>query len=719
MKRVLSIWISLVLLISIKARADEGMWLLPLIQELNMGTMTEMGLKLTAEDIYSINKASLKDAIVALDFGSCTAELISPEGLILTNHHCGYDEIQAHSSVEHDYLTNGFWAKTKADELPNPGKTATFVVRIKDVTDQILSKLTDDISEEDRESAIEEASEEIKTNAIEGTHYEAAVESFFGGNNFYLVVTETFLDVRLVGAPPEGIGKFGHDTDNWVWPRHTGDFSMFRIYCAPDGTPAEYSLENIPYKPKHYLPISLKGVKKDDFTFVLGFPGTTQRYLTSYGVKELLEIEHPNRIKIRGIKQEIIMNDMLADDAVRIKYSSKYSQSSNYWKYSIGQKAGLEKLKVYDKKKALEEKFTKWVNEDKARKEEYGEALPMIKEAIKERAPYQYTSQYLIECFLFGGSEIIEYGFEYLSLYNILSNDPKNKEAINEQVEQIRDGLDNYFKDYNISTDKNVTLALLKLYAKDVEKEYYPLNLADIYESYDGNFEKYVNELFDNSFLVDKTKSESFLKRPTLRKLDNDMGFLATLSAYYKYIELYMASIGYDDEVAKGERLFIKGLREMQPNKIFYPDANSTLRLTYGKVGDYSPRDAVNYDYITTLKGVMEKEDPNNWEFVVPEKLKQLYETKDYGRYGINGIMPVCFTTNNDITGGNSGSPVMNGNGELIGLAFDGNWEAMSGDVIFEPNIQKCINVDIRYVLFIIDKYADAGHLINEMTIIE
>ncbi|MBN1187306.1 MAG: S46 family peptidase [Bacteroidales bacterium] len=719
MKRLIIIWLGITLVILSKVKADEGMWLLPLIQELNMGTMTEMGLKLTAEDIYSINKTSLKDAIVALDYGSCTAELISADGLIITNHHCGYDEIQEHSSIEHDYLTNGFWAKTKTDELPNPGKTATFVVRMEDVTEQILSKITSEMSDEDIESVIEETSLEIEEKAIEGTHYEATVESFFGGNTYYLVVTETFKDVRLVGAPPESIGKFGHDTDNWVWPRHTGDFSMFRIYCAPDGTPAEYSEKNIPYKPKHHLPISLKGYKKDDFAFVMGFPGSTQRYLTSYGIKELLEIEHPNRIKIRGIKQDIIMEDMMADDVIRIKYSSKYSSSSNYWKYSIGQKAGLEKLKIYDKKKDLETEFTNWVQKDAARIAEYGKVLPSMKEAIEARAPYQHASQYLIECFLFGGSEIIEYGFEFLKLYNLLSTDPKNKEAISEEVEDIKKNIDNFYKDYSESTDKKVTLALLKLYDENVPEENHPLNMIDIKNNYNGDFEKYVNTMFSKTFLTSKDKVEAFLKKPSLKQLDADIAFQATLSSYYKYVELYMTSYTLDAQVSNGEKLFIKGLQEMQPEKIFYPDANSTLRLTYGTVGDYSPRDAVTYDFITTLKGVIEKEDPDNWEFIVPAKLKQLYDTKDYGRYGLNGIMPVCFTTNNDITGGNSGSPVLNGNGELIGLAFDGNWEAMSGDIAFENSIQKCINVDIRYVLFIIDKFAGAGHLIDEMTIIE
>jgi hypothetical protein len=716
--KILAIFSGLFLAINLSVRADEGMWLLNLLQKTNAAKMTSMGLELTPEQIYSINNSSLKDAVGALDYGSCTSELVSSEGLLLTNHHCGYGEIQSHSSVEHDYLKYGFWAMTRAEELPNPDKTVSFVIRIEDVTDQIIPKLKEGLSGMVLDRTVENLSKDMVSQATEGTKYEAFVRSFFNGNKYFLVVLETFKDVRLVGAPPESIGKFGADTDNWMWPRHTGDFSIFRVYTAPDGSPAEYSPENIPMKPKHYLPVSLKGYDKDAFALIMGFPGSTDRYMTSYEVNELLTIEHPNRIKIRGIKQDIMLQNMQASDKVRIQYSSKYSRSSNYWKYSIGQSEGLKKLNVVNRKKELEATFTDWVNENADRKVIYGNALSMIEKGVIGRKEFSNAKQYTMET-MFQGMESVLFAFQFMSLHNLMSELPDNRDSIMKVVQGLKSKIDDFYKDYDLSTDKKVSRAMLELFYKDVPAEYQPEHFAVITSKYKGNLDKYTEMFYKKSIFPYREKLESFLANPNAKILEKDPAYQAAVSMINEIRGSYRGAAEYDAMVDQGRKLWMAGLMEMMPEKDFYPDANSTLRLTYGTVGDYQPRDAVRYSYFTTLTGVMEKEDPNNWEFVVSDRLKELYENKDYGRYGVNGELPLCFTTNNDITGGNSGSPVMNSKGELIGIAFDGNWEAMSGDIAFEPALQKCINVDIRFVLFVIDKYAGAGHLVDEMTLVQ
>jgi hypothetical protein len=702
--------------ISFSVKADEGMWLLTLLQELNIKKMNEMGCKLSAEDIYSINKSSLKDAIIIFG-GGCTGEIVSDKGLIFTNHHCGYDAIQYHSSLEHNYLEDGFWAKNNSEELFTPDLKATFLIRIEDVTSKVLGVVKSGMKEEDRESAIEQVKNQIQSEATAGTHYSASVDDFFGGNNFYLLVYEVYNDVRLVGTPPNSIGKFGHDTDNWMWPRHTGDFSIFRVYSGSDGKPAPYSKDNVPLKPRYFLPVSTKGVEKGDFTMVMGYPGGTDRYITSFEVLETMNITNPNRVKIRGVRQEILMNDMMADPKVKIQYSSKYSESSNYWKYSIGQNQGLQRLDVVNRKQQDEKEFLKWVNADPGRKEKYGNVLSTIQQAIEIRKPYTHAFQYLSESF-FQASELFQQGIAFYSVYGTMMLSPDSTAKINQLLDKIKKSQDAFFKDYNIETDKKVTEAIFKLYAENVPAEFHPEFLKQINTKYKGNYAKYVSNLYKKSFFVDKAKMEAFLSKPSAAVLTKDPGFKATMDVINIYFTLHAASEELDNQVKKAMRKYIAGTIEKNSSKIYAPDANFTMRLTYGTVGDYKPRDAVFYDYYTTLTGIMEKEDSTNFEFNVPEKLKELYKAKDFGSYGQDGKLRVCFTTNNDITGGNSGSPVLNGNGELVGLAFDGNWEAMSGDIVYEPELQKCICVDIRYVLFVIDKFAGAKHLIDELKLV-
>jgi hypothetical protein len=714
MKKI-SLWFAVFLLVfNFSLRADEGMWLLPLLEKLNMGKMTELGLELTAEEIYSINQSSLKDAIVIFG-GGCTAEIVSDQGLLLTNHHCGYGIIQSHSSTEHNYLEDGFWAKTREEELANPRLSVTFLVRIEDVSDRVNAGLSDDMSEADRTGKIREISGGIENEATEGNHYSARVQSFFGGNNFYLLVYETYRDVRLVGAPPSSIGKYGGDTDNWEWPRHTGDFSVFRVYMSPDGKPADYAEENVPLKPRHYLPVSAKGVEPGDFAMILGYPGGTQRYMTSWEIDEVLTITHPNRIKIRGARQEIMLADMLADKKVQIQYASKYSGSSNYWKFSIGQSQGLKRLKVKDTKMKIEDRFTEWVSADPGREQEYGNALELIRSAVKSRAEYVHAYQYLAECIL-RGSELISASSGAIRLYEALEEG--NEENIQRAAEFIKGRAEGFYKDYNPPTDQKVIKAMLKMFAEDVPPAYQPDFFETIQGKYKGNYDKFVDDMFETSVFVNEERLMGFLEDPSKKMLDKDLAFMAARSSYDMNNELREKRNAFDDQYGLGHRLFVAGLREMDPTLVQYPDANFTMRLTYGTVGGYDPRDAVHYKYYTTLDGVMEKEDPDNFEFVVEDKLKELYREKDYGNYGKDGMMPVCFLSNTDITGGNSGSPVINGNGELIGLAFDGNWEAMSGDIAFEPELQRCIAVDIRYVLFIMDKFAGAGHLVEEMDVV-
>ena len=638
-------------------KADEGMWLLPYLEKLNIKDMKAKGFKLSAKDIYNLNGDAIKDAIVIFGNG-CTGEIVSDRGLLLTNHHCGFDAIQSHSSVEHDYLKNGFWAMSDQEEIPTPGLTVTFIRRISDVSDRILPQLSDTLSEKDREAKVAEIVERIKEETeLDNEHQEVEIQDFFGGNQYLMFVKEIFKDIRLVGAPPSSIGKFGGDTDNWMWPRHTGDFSVFRVYSDRDGQPAEYSKDNVPYAAPAHLTVSLKGYKPGSFAMIIGFPGSTERYKTSYEIDYTLGTDNPNRIFIRGERQKLMMEDMLASDEVRIQYASKYAMSSNYWKNSIGESRGLKKL--------------------------------------------------------MRGTEIIQAAGIARPLIG------KDNRLDSSKLESVRKKLEAFYKDYSPSTDRKIAKRMFGILRDSIAPEHLPSSFVVIEEQFGGDVDAYVDYIYDNSAFADQSRAEALLASPKVEALLNDPAYKMRREVVKTYNALIDPINSFSEDFARGHRLYVAGLMEMDADKVFYPDANFTMRLTYGQVLPYEPQDAVSYNYFTTLDGVIAKEDPENaYEFSVPEKLKELYRTKDYGPYAEKGVLHVGFISNNDITGGNSGSPVMNAKGQLIGLAFDGNWEAMSGDIAFEPALQRTISVDIRYVLFIIDKYAGATRLIDEMTIV-
>ncbi len=715
MKKIAAILLVFLLGMQMMSRADEGMWI-PMLIEKNIVKMQKMGLKLSAEDIYSVNKSSLKDAIVIFG-GGCTGEIISPEGLLLTNHHCGYGSIQKVSTEVNNYLRDGFWAESKAEEIPIEGLQVKFMVRMEEVTDQVLSGVQDDMDDSQVQETMKDNIKGITDQATDGTHYNAIVESFFGGNEYYLIVYETFTDVRLAGTPPESIGKFGADTDNWMWPRHTGDFSIFRVYTAPDGTPAAYSQDNIPLKPKYYLPISIAGVEKGDFSMIMGNPGSTQRYLSSFGVDLAINQSNMTIVKIREEKLRIMREGMDADPAVRLQYASKYARTSNYWKYFIGQTKGLKKLKVKQKKQQEEAAFTAWLDENPDARLKYGSALGMIEDAYDVLEQYNLQKWYFLEA-IYRGAEILRYANSFNRLKTQLTSKETESKAIESSVASLREGVPTHFKDYNRQIDRNLLASMLEMYHTNVPLDQQPVDLLELEKKYKGDFDKYAAYAFDKTIFDSQEKVMAFLNDPKGKTLEKDPMLQLIRAFIDQYRSMMEKTRESEQDLREGEKLYIAGLREMNPDKNYYPDANFTMRITYGKVDGYYPSDAVYYNYYTTMDGIMQKEDPGNWEFTVPEKLKTLYEQHDFGPYGEGDKMPVCFLTNHDITGGNSGSPVINGYGELIGLAFDGNWEAMSGDIAFEPELQRTINVDIRYVLFIIDKFAGAKNLIDEMTII-
>ena len=717
-KRFGLLFISVLILSAGTLRADEGMWMLPLIQKLNSKKMSEIGFKLSAKDIYDINHSSLKDAVLHFG-GGCTAEIISKDGLVLTNHHCGYGTIQKLSSVEHDYLQNGYFAKNRDEEMPAKGLTVIFLDRFEDVTKAVTEAMDAAKDPKAKNEAFQAISDKLTAKAVGDSKFlRARVVSFFGDNQYYMVVSKTYSDIRFVGAPPSSIGKFGGEADNWMWPRHTGDFSMFRIYADKDNNPAEYSKDNVPYQPKKFLTISLKGVQQNDPAMIIGYPGRTNRFMTSYEVKETSEISNAVTILVRGVRQGIIWADMEADPKVRLQYSSKYSGSANSWKKSLGMNETFAKLNVYERRAAEEKTFSEWVAADPARVAKYGTALSEVKSAIEARAKLQFVSRFYMEA---------------LSSIELTSAALRLGPQMERAGREGRGGAGasggaggrpffqmspaDFYKDYNVSTDIKVAKALIKLFRDKVPASDLPGFYKTIDANFQGNVDAYVDDMFSKSVFTSEEKLKA-AQAGDKKAMESDPAYLTGRDITTSFMKYSMELEKYRAQYAAGQKLYIAGMLEMKAGQAIYPDANSTMRMTFGQILNYSPKDGVIFDYITTLDGVMQKEDPKNYEFTVPAKLKELYAAKDFGQYAMkDGRMPVAFLSNNDITGGNSGSPVLNKKGELIGTAFDGNWESMSSDIIFEPLLQRTISVDIRYTLFIMDKFGGAGYLLNEMKI--
>ncbi|WP_235958315.1 S46 family peptidase [Flammeovirga agarivorans] len=728
-------WIQflLVMMLSLQAMAsdfgnnkplDEGMWLPMFISRLNHVDMKKEGLKLTAEEIYSVNNSSLKDAIVHFG-GFCTGEIVSDKGLIFTNHHCGYGGIQSVSTVENDYLTNGFFAKSFDQEKAIDGLFVRFLQRMDDVSEKVNGELKglSGVERQKKAAEVMAAIKEAKEKELNNDSYEVSVKSFFEGNEFYMFVYERFDDIRLVGTPPEAVGKFGGDTDNWMWPRHTGDFSIFRVYANKDNKPAKYSKDNVPYKPKHHLPVSINGVQKDDFAMIMGYPGSTDRYLTSEGVKQQIEVFNPLFVEMRDAILKTWRKHMDADPKVRLQYASKYASTANYWKYFIGQTKGLKRQHVIEKKQAEEAKFNQWISQDASRKKEFGDVTDMLKEGYEGKRDGRVAYVLLTQ----GGfrMEAVMQARRMGRFVGEATSEETSKISLEKAQEAALEQVEGFFKDYNYETDKALAVVLLRKYKEVLgRKENKNLPVPSVYEEiereYDGSYEAYVEKAYTSSMFTDKGRLEAFIKNPNADTYNNDMLKVLHDEFFQSYMTVAQSEQEAQMKVDDGNRLYVKGIREMNPEKAYYPNANSTMRLTYGQVRDYIPGDAMFYAYYTTSKGLLEKEDPKNHEFVLPKEIKESVVKKDFGRYADqNGELRIAFITNNDITGGNSGSPVINGNGELIGLAFDGNWEAMSGDISFEPELQRCINVDVRYVLWIIDKVYGASNIVNEMTIVE
>jgi len=693
-------------------QANEGMWLVSLLNKMNEAEMKGLGLNLTAEEIYSINNASIKDAIVRLNYGQCTGEVVSDKGLIFTNHHCGYDAIQTLSTVQNNILANGYCAKNFSEDLPIPDFKISFLVRIDDVTKEVLSVVTEGMSEAEREKAIAIKSKELMAANNTDGNYEIEVKSFYYGNEFYMMTYQTYRDIRLVGNPPESVGKFGGDTDNWMWPRHTGDFSMLRIYADGSNEPADYSKENVPYKPKHFLPVNIEGVNEGDFTMIMGFPGRTNRYLTSFGIEQAVDIRNPILIECLGTKLEAWKKVMDNDAAVDLMYAAKYASTANGWKYYIGQTNGLKRLDVKGKKKDIETDFTRWVNGDTKRKGAYGNALSMIEEYHKAWDPQVKAATYSSLAGV-GGAEFLYFAVEFgEGIKQAMAEKDLTKR--NEILVALKEESNAHFKEYNSTVDKGVFADLTKLHRKNMPAAELPTWHADLNKKYKGNVDLYTDKLFATSIFVSQEKMIRFLEKPNVKALDKDLGLITAMSGYEHAMSFNAKNPR--EKTSKGYREFTAGLREMNPNKVYAPDANSTMRITYGIVDDYKAADAVHYDYYTTAAGIMEKRDNTNPEFVVPDKLADLITKKDFGQYANEkGELVTCFIHNLDITGGNSGSPVMDADGNLVGIAFDGNWEAMSGDIAFEEELQRTISVDIRYVLFTVEKLMDGKNIINEL----
>lgn len=705
---------------TLQSSADEGMWIPMLLEQLNEKEMRDMGMRLTAKDIYDINNSSLKDAILLFG-GGCTAEIISAEGLILTNHHCGYREIQSHSTIQHDYLRDGFWAQNHNEELPSDNLSVSRLVRMEDVTAKMLEGIKPEMTEKVRDSVLKINRKSIEAAASKENTYEAKVRDFYYGNEFYLFVTEVFKDVRLVGAPPSSIGKFGGDTDNWMWPRHTGDFSLFRIYVDKDNKPATFSKENIPYKPLYTIPISLKGVKEDDFTFIFGFPGRTQEYLPSDAIEMITQVQNPIRIELRRQKLDIYESFMSQDQKVRIQYSAKDAGLSNGWKKWIGESKGIAKLDGIEKKQEYEQAFQKWVSSNTATKNQYGGLIDDFDKTFKTLSGYQQQLIFVTEAGF--GIEIVRAARTLSRLEEVSRIKEVSKDEIQKEISKAKSSLSQFYKDYYLPLDKKIFVKMLESYRSGLDKSQLPEVFAFIEKEYKGNIQAYADAVFEKSMFTDSTKVMVFLNayKPSQHKrISKDLAFLLASGLgdhFLKNISPQVNSL--EARVDSMMRLYMKAQMEMQPDNRFYPDANSTLRVAYGKVKPYYPKDAVFYEYQTTLEGIIEKDDPAVYDYVVDERLKKLYANKDYGKYGQDGTMPVCFIGTNHTTGGNSGSPALNADGQLIGLNFDRCWEGTMSDLMYNADQCRNIMLDIRYFLFIVDKFAGAHHLIEEMVLVE
>ncbi len=714
-----SIFLMLVLILEgMMCQADEGMWIPMLLKKYNIEDMQKQGFKLTAEDIYNINQASLKDAVIGLGregspfFHFCTGELISNEGLIVTNHHCAFDMIQSHSSLEHNYLRDGFWAKTKKDELANPGITASILVRMEDVTSRINAVLKPEMSIGERTQKIKEVSSELEKEAVKGTNLMANIKPYFNGNQYFMSVFKIYKDVRLVGAPPSAIGKFGGDTDNWMWPRHTGDFSVLRIYAGPDNEPAAYSPDNKPYQPASFFKISVKGVQEGDFTMVFGYPGTTNEYLTSFAIEQIQNIENPHKIAIRTAKLNIINAAMESDELLRIKYASKAAGIANAWKKWQGEIKGLKRFNTVAKKQREEATFQKWASN----RQVYNNLLDNYQKLYEKRKDLVLAAAYLNEAGK-RGAEIVGWS---ASVRNRMKN--KNYEENPALYKQkLKKEAEEYYKDYDLNTDKKILVEMLKLYHRNLPEKWIPKEVLK--SAGNKGPEAYVENLFEKSLLVDTAALFDFIDKSnaeSYKKLEKDPFW----KLYTSMDELYVRKIKPEldkiqSEIVRLNQVWLAGLMEMDSDKVFYADANSTLRVAYGKVQGYSPYDGAYYKHYTTLKGIMEKDNPEIYDYNVPQRLREIYQKRDFGTYAQDGEVPVCFIATNHTTGGNSGSPVLNSEGHLIGLNFDRAWDGVMSDMQYDSEICRNISVDIRYVLFIIDKLAGAGHLIDEMIIVE
>ncbi len=713
--------ITLVVMLSFQSHlfAGEGMWIPMLLEQYNEKEMQEMGMKISAEDIYSINHSSMKDAIVLFGRG-CTGEIISKEGLLLTNHHCGFGQIQKHSSVEHDYLTNGFWAMSKEEELVNPGLTVTLMVEMRDVSEQMMAGVESDMSQAQRSARLKDNAKEIVDTFKKDSEYNAYIKAFYKGNQYYMIITETFKDVRLVGAPPSNIGKFGGDTDNWMWPRHTGDFSLFRIYVGKDGKPAEYAEDNIPYQPKYHFPISIKGVEEDDFTFVFGYPARTNEYLPSYALKMITEDLNPQKIKLRETRLEIFNTYSNKDPEVRIKYATKDARVANAWKKWIGEKGGIQRMKGVEIKQAYENEFQTWADANNSRSVTYGKLLPEFEQAYTELTPLNEAYDYYKEAGL--AIELVKFAGYYSKLVNMVA-DEKDLDKKDKELKSLENRNKAFFKDYHQPIDEEVMAALLKLYDNQLSTDLKPAFFEEINSKFNGDYNAYTDYVFSKSLFTSQETVDGWLAdfdKKAVKKIQKDPAyqmFIGLKEVYESKIKKQREALNFTLDSL--QRIYMKAQMEMEPDKRFYPDANFTLRVTYGKVNGYHPQDAVYYKHFTTLDGIMEKEDPDVYDYVVEDRLKELYKNADYGKYADkDGTLHVAFAASNHTTGGNSGSPVLNANGELVGVNFDRCWEGTMSDLMYDPNVCRNISIDIRYFLFIVDKFAGAGYLVEEMDLV-